>query len=190
MTKLLNTTKQDAKRLARKQAGLTLGESLLVLGVAALIAVGAYGAFKFANSDVAANDLGRGAVTMVSQVKRINTSTGYASVTSSTVKDIVPGGWKHDGTDVLDNYGNKVDINGATGSFAMAFNNLTAADCQKVVSQVEGVAYIVQIGAAAGAAAGKAAGGTTYKAADGTLNAVAVSSGCAEASRKIAIEIH
>lgn len=180
------------KRSFGKQKGLTLGESLLVLGVAALIAVSAYGAFRFANSDVAANDMGRGAVTLASQIKRTLGATGsYASVSASSIKDagLVPAGWKHDGTDLRDNYGNIVTVNGSTASFSMTFQDMSAADCAKVISQFEGVAYKINVGAAAGGAAGVISGGSAYKAADGTLDGATISSGCAEASRKIAMEV-
>jgi len=180
------------KRRFNKQQGLTLGESLLVLGVSALIAVSAYGAFRFANSDVAANDMGRGAVTLASQIKRTLGAAGsYSSVTATSIKDagLVPSGWKHDGTDLRDNYGNVVAINGATSSFALAFQDMSAADCAKVISQFEGVAYKLNVGTAAGAAAGVISGGSVYKAADGTLTGATIASGCAEAGRKIAMEV-
>lgn len=173
---------------ARKQKGLTLGESLLVLGVAALIAVGAYSAYKFANSDVAANDLGRGAVTLASQIKRINGSTGYTAVNSTNVKDLVPGGWKWDGTDVIDNYGNPVSVSGGAASFALVFSNLSPQDCQKVVSQFEGISYKLHIGGAS-AAAGVVSGGEVYKQPNGTLNPAALSAGCGATGAVIAMEV-
>lgn len=180
------------KRKFGKQHGLTLGESLLVLGVSALIAVSAYGAFRFANSDVAANDMGRGAVTLASQIKRTLGSTGsYASVSATSIKDagLVPSGWKHDGSDLRDNYGNVVAVSGSTASFALTFQDMSPADCAKVISQFEGVAYKINVGTAAGGSAGVISGGSVYKAADGTLTGATISSGCAEATRKIAMEV-
>jgi|JI8StandDraft_2_1071088.scaffolds.fasta_scaffold02979_8 prepilin-type N-terminal cleavage/methylation domain-containing protein len=177
------------KRSARRQAGLTLTESLLVLAVAGLIAVVAYGGYKVANSDVQANDLGRGAVTLAGQIKRVNFSAGYASVSPATVKDLVPAGWKYDGTNVKDNFGNTVGLSGSASSFAMVFSDMSATDCQKVVSQFEGVATKVHIGADAAGAAGVVSGGNVYKAANGTITAAALATGCGEDARKIAIEV-
>lgn len=175
-----------------KQRGLTLGESLLVLGVAAALSVSAYGGYKFATSDVAAGDMGRGAVTLASQIKRTIGSTGsYASITAATIRDagLIPSGWKHDGTDLRDNYGNVVTISGAAGSFSMVFQDLATADCSKIIPQVEGVAYKINVGTAATATTGVISGGNVYKAADGTLTGANLATGCAEATRKIAMEV-
>lgn len=173
---------------AHRQAGLTLIESLLVLGLLALILVGVFTASKSANSDVASIDLGRGAVTMATSIKRVNGTIGYSAVAPAAVKDLIPGGWKYDGTDVLDNNGNAVGLSGGAASFAMVFSNLSATDCQKVVSQLEGVSTKLNIGDT-GAAAGVVAGGSVYKDATGTITPASLSTGCAVDKRKIAIEV-
>lgn len=190
--KLAALTFKKSRNNLRIQRGLTLIESLLVLAVAALIALGAYGASRFASADVNANDLGRSTVTLVSQLKRTLGTTGsYASVNEATINSLslTPPGWSNDGTDLKDNYGNKVTINGVAGSFALQFTGLGAGDCAKVVSQFVGIANKVTIGGDAAAAAGLAAGTNVYKSTDGTISAGSLSTGCAEASRKIAIQV-
>lgn len=175
-------------RLGRRQAGVTLGETLIVLVIGGALLGLAFVGLRTANSNLQSDDLGRGAVTLAGEIKRVNQTGGYASVSADTVKGIVPGNWKYDGTDVLDSAGNAVGLSGAVASFAMIFNNLSEENCRKVIPSLAGMAYKVNVGAVTGAA-GVISGGSTYKAANGTVDGAAAATGCAVANAKIGIEV-
>jgi len=175
-------------RRARRQAGVTLGETLIVLVIGGALLALAFVGLRTANSNVQSDDLARGAVTLAGEIKRVNQNGGYASVAADTVKGIVPGNWKYDGTDVLDSAGNVVNLSGSVGSFAMVFNNLSEENCRKIIPSLAGMAYKVNVGAVSGAA-GVISGGSAYKAANGAIDGGAAASGCAAANAKIGIEV-
>lgn len=183
---------QLKNRLYRRQAGLTLVDSLLALAIAAMVSLVAFGGYRFATSDVNVEALGRGAVTLANQVKRIFGATGsYTAVTAANINanGLIPTGWKWDGAAVVDNYGNAVSITGGASSFSLIFSQLSAADCAKVVGQLEGIASKIHIGAAAAGAAGVVTGGSVYKTAAGVISGDALANGCGEAARLVAVEV-
>ena len=113
----MRTTFSLTKRIARRQSGLTLGEALLVLGVMSSVLVGAYGAYKYARSDVGANNLAQGAVQLAAQTQSVfGANGGYASVTAANLNSagLVPSGWRWDGTNILDSAEQKLRINTTT----------------------------------------------------------------------------
>ncbi|MCK6421776.1 MAG: hypothetical protein L6Q73_12855 [Aquabacterium sp.] len=176
-------------RVRRTQAGMNLAESLLVLGVAALVTAGSYGAYNFAVSDVTVESQARAIVTLIAQIRRVNGQHDYTGVTPAGVQAIVPPGWQWDGTDVRDSYRNPVGISGSAVSFALLVDQMSSRDCQKLLPMVAGMAYRIHVGPAAAAAGGAVSGGDVFKAADGSLTGSAIANGCTPAGRKIAVEV-
>lgn len=179
-------------RIARRHSGLTLGEALLVLGVMSSVLVGAYGAYKYARSDVGANNLAQGAVQLAAQTQSVfGANGGYASVTAANLNSagLVPAGWRWDGTNILDGGGNSVTLTAAAGSFAITLQNMTAAECAKAATQMEAAAYSIRVGTSATSAAGVISGGNVYKSTAGVISAGNLATGCGEATRKVAIEV-
>lgn len=175
----------------QRQKGLTMIEVLVVLAVLAAVIGAVYGGSRAANSDVAANELGRAATSLVSQIKRTLGSTGsYADVSVTTIGNLglVPSSWKIVGANLNDNFGNAVTINGSAGSFALAFPSLSSADCAKVLPLLSGLAYRATVGDDAAAASGAATGASVYKAGDGTITPSVLNSGCSAEDRILALE--
>lgn len=185
------TQRHSTVPLRRRQRGLTITEAILTLGIASAVATGAYGIYKVARADVTADDLARGTVRMLADTQNIfGTNGGYAVVTPANINStgLVPPGWRWDGANVLDNRGSIVTINGAAGSFAFVFTDLSASDCAKAATKMESMATSIRVGATAAAAAGVISGGSVYKAADGTISAANLATGCGQANRKIAVQ--
>jgi len=180
------------KRSVRRQYGLTLGEALLVLGVMSGVLVGAYASYKYARSDVGANALAQGAVQLAAQAQSVfGVNGGFASVTSANINSagLVPAGWRWDGSNILDSAGNTVTLTAAAGSFSIVLQNMSASECTKAATQIEGASYSMRIGTAATAAAGVISGGNVYKSTAGVISAANLVAGCGEATRRVAIEV-
>lgn len=164
-----------------------------MLAVSSSVLVAAYGAYKYARSDVGANNLAQGAVQLSAQTQSVfGTNGGYASVTSANINSagLVPSGWRWDGTNILDGSGNTVTLSGAAGSFSIVLQNMSSSECAKAATQMEGASYSIRIGTSATAAAGVISGGNVYKSTAGVISAANLVTGCGEATRKVAIEVH
>lgn len=177
--------------LRRKQLGLTLTEALLTLAIGAAAATVAYGYYKNARADVGVDDLATSTVRLVTDVQGIfGTTGGYASLTVANINTagLVPASWRFDGTNLIDNRGNTVVVTAAAGSFALTFDNLSAAECTKAAAKLEGVATALNVGTSATSAAGVVSGGSAFKTVAGVVSNSNLVTGCGQASRKLAVQ--
>jgi type II secretory pathway pseudopilin PulG len=180
----------------KKQAGLTMVESLLVLGVAAAVAVIGYAGYRASTGDVNTSAVGQDTVGMVAGIKRVWGASGnYTTVNGAGVNNagLVIGTFKWDTatTSVIDGLGNPVAFDGATSKFAILLGPYSKEDCLKVVPALTSLAYDINVGAAAaltGGNVGTVTGGSAYKAGP-VINQDNLSAGCENGAAKIAIEI-
>lgn len=192
----INKATAELKHLGlrmHRQAGMTLTESLLVLGIAAAVAVTAYAGYKMATSDVSASDLSNGNVAMVSKIKQVWGVAGdYSTVTAEGLikAGVLPKSFKFNSTDssITDNYGNAVTVSGAANKFAVLLGGPYDKDvCTKVASGLTGIAYSVYVGSDATISAGAASGTNNYKV-GAAIDQSKLLAGCA-ADAKIAYEV-
>lgn len=146
----------------KKQAGLTLTESLLVLAVAALVAVLAYAGYKMANSNVKQAAAVDSAARMLSAIKKSFGASGNypaASVTTANLgkSGIVPSEftvaadfssitapWATDST---------VTLAGNTTTATVTFIKVPTSVCLDLMAGIEGFTDSMQAGATGGALA-------------------------------------
>ena len=176
----------------KKQAGMTLTESLLVLAVGALVAVLAYGGYRMATTQVNSSSQVKGLVQMVGGIKRIfNASGNYNGITTPIVVNagIVPDDFRKTtgatGT-ITNSWGGTITVaptklaaaapipaygTADNQGFAIVINGIPADSCMDIVTGVASAANVIQ-GGAAGAAA------TNAKALNGTVDIAAANTGC------------
>lgn len=135
----------------RRQKGMTLTETLLALGVTAMVAVLAYGGYKMATGDVSTSSMTNGVTQSVSKVKQIWGPMGsYTGVSNDNLNKSggVPKDFKVSGTTILNSWGGNVVFSpGATASeFLVGIQGIPTAECAKFLSSVEGLAYTLRTG--------------------------------------------
>lgn len=141
----------------RKQAGMTLTESLLVLGVAAMVAVLAYGGYKMATSSVSTSSQVNGTIQLVGGIKRIfGTGADYSTVNVANVinSQIVPADFKKSGTtDIYNGWGGNItpavgDQAGATPTsvFKLTIAGVPVANCIELVAGIASAAQSLWVG--------------------------------------------
>jgi prepilin-type N-terminal cleavage/methylation domain-containing protein len=180
-----------------RQRGVTLTETLLVLGLAALLAAVAYRAFGTARADARLQDLSSGTIALVNKVSLVfGGSADYSALTPENLvkAGALPSQFRHEvlnGQTVLrDLFGNEFVVNGAQGSWSFHFTNLTREACTTLAPQLAALAYAIRAGTEAEAANGVVGNrGVEVKAAGGTVNTANLLTGCSEDNRKLAVEI-
>lgn len=164
----------------KKQTGMTLTESLLVLAVGALIAVLAYGAYRMASSDVKVQSQVQGITQMVGKIKQVfGTGTDYNNVTIANVINarIVPADFKVNGTTAINNAwaGTITPAVGTnTAQFTLTITNVPAEGCMEFLSGISSSATVLTVGGTAAA--------NTVKAAGGNYDAAVASTRCSAAT--------
>ncbi|MBS1196294.1 MAG: prepilin-type N-terminal cleavage/methylation protein [Proteobacteria bacterium] len=159
----------------KKQNGMTLTESLLVLAVGALIAVLAYGAYRMATSDVKVQSQVQGITQLVGKIKQVF-GTGATYGTADMVKSIVdakivPADIKIGGTaaaPTLSNaWGGGVTIVGAGAAFTITIVGVPSEGCIQFLSGISSAANSMTMG------------GTSVKATGANFDPAAAATQCA-----------
>lgn len=182
----------------RRQRGITLVEALLVLALAALLASIAYVTYGSGRKDVRLNDATTGTITLIARINQLyGNSSDYTTLTPTLLSQtgIVPSQFQvadNEGTlELRDLFGNPLEINGGSGSYALAFNGLDRESCSKLAPALASIAFQINAGAAAdvNVTNGAVNGGQEYKAAAGTVNVANLAAGCNAAPARLAIVV-
>lgn len=163
--------------------GFALGELLLTIAIVAVLVSIGYGVYNSLTKDTAAQDLTQKTVSMIGKIKAVYGTNGSFTAISGTTVDQLgarPEGFRVSGGNLVDNFGNSVDVNGASSFFALRFQGLTKDVCAKVASSVAGLSYQVNVGSASAVsvAAGVITGGSAYKPAGGVPDPATLATGC------------
>jgi hypothetical protein len=141
-----------------------------------------YGIYNTLSKDTGSRDLVTKSVAMIGKIKQMYGSGTFAGISGTSVDNFGarPDNWKMSGTDLIDNLGNTVDINGAANFYAIRFQGLTKDSCAAIASGLQNVAYQVAVGSASAVsiAAGVITGGSNYKATGGVPDPSLLSTGC------------
>lgn len=178
----------------RKQAGLSLIESLLVLAVIALILIGAYQGYKIATGDVKATEMQKAAVGMAGGISRLyGTTQNYTGLTTTVLGNsgLVPPSIQVGGTaaarTLTNAWGGTVDAapinsNGTANAngqfFALTFAGIEKEDCANFVSGIAGNAAAVYIVSGTGAFPATPAAANTAKAFQGNTDPGVIATQC------------
>lgn len=180
----------NSLNMHKRQAGMTLTESLLVLAVGALVAVLAYGGYQMATSTVGASSQIKGTVQMIAGLKRIYGSAGnYSGITTTVAvsSGVVPTDFRTTASSITNAWGGAVTITpttvagaaplpafgaAANQGFYIRVDGIPAANCMDYVTGVGSAATVIQVGTAAAAA-------STAKAANAPVDVATASAGCA-----------
>jgi len=156
-------------RAAHAQRGVTLTETLLVLGVAAILAAAAYRAYSMASNDARTSELSNSTVALVTKVKNVwGTDGDYSALNTSPAEKlensgVLPPQFRKNGTKINDIFGNEVTVTGGSASFTVGFTNLSRDTCSTLASSLSGVAYAINVGNATATNGALGAGGKPYK---------------------------
>lgn len=160
-------------RKFRRQAGMTLTESLLVLAVGAAIAVIAYGGFRMATGSVAVSSQARGITQLTANIKKtFGIASDYSTVNNANIINarLVPDDFKFSGTTITNKWGGTVTAAvgnqaGATPAtqFKLTITGVPKDDCTEFLSSISSAAVTLWVnGTTAGTNDVKDAGGTFY----------------------------
>lgn len=193
----MNVVTQAKARLAngqRKQAGLSLIESLLVLAVISLILIGAYQGYKIATGDVKAGDNVKATTQLAGATSRLFSQSGnYAALTNQVMIEaqLIPNNIRVDGLNLRNSWGGDVIVGpgplATAGTvpaplntntyFKVAFSGVEAGDCTNFASGIAGTAVAVFVGPAAGTV-------VAVKPLGGALNPVTLATQCSGVGTK------
>lgn len=138
----------------KKQSGLTLVESLLVLAVAALVAVLAYGGYKMANSGVKSQSNVESSVRLLTAIKKTFGSSGnYKDITHAKVNTsgIVPSDFDTATSGKIKApWGGEVEVSSADPytNAVVKFTAVPSEICMDLAGGIEGMVEKLVIGAA------------------------------------------
>jgi len=199
---VVHTVQEQAapNRAAHAQRGVTLTETLLVLGVAALLAAAAYRAYSMASSDARTSELSNSTVALVNKVKNVFGTDGNYTTLNTTFAEklensgVLPPQFRRNNAEIRDIFGNPVTVTGGNGSFTVGFTNLERDTCSTLASSLASVAYAINVGDATAANGALGSGGEKYKDPATGLDsgALASANGCGTAAvgnRKLVAEI-
>ena len=189
--KALKMKTRNNMNILKRQAGMTLTESLLVLSVGALVAVLAYGGYRMATSDVKVQSQTKGVVQLVGKIKQVfSSATDYSGVTLTNVINsrIVPTDFKVNGTTSIDNaWGGNITPavgNQAGGtpltSFKLTISNIPSEGCVDFLSGIASSANSLWMN-------GTTAGTHDVKPAGGVFNAGTAATQCANGGTAILV---
>jgi len=138
-----------------RQAGMTLTESLLVLGIGAAVAVLAYGGYKMATGMVSASSQVRGITQLAAGIQRVFGVAGnYADVSAANVINsrIVPSDFKVGGGVITHAWGNSVvpqpgnQVGAGTTQFRITINGVPQNVCVDFLSGISSAATTLWAG--------------------------------------------
>ena len=190
--------KPPTRRPRPSRRGLTLTESLLVLGLAALLASVAYVTYGAARKDTRLSELTNGTLTLVGKIGQVyGSSSDYTSLTPQLLAQskLVPASFRvvdlNGRPELRDLFGNPVTLTGTLGSYALTFDNLDTESCMKLAPPLAAVAHRIHAGSAAeiNATAGVVTGGQIYKDPHGAVDVARLAQGCSVAPARLALEI-
>lgn len=174
MKSLTMKTRNNMNTLKR-QAGMTLTESLLVLSVGALVAVLAYGGYKMATSDVKTQSQSKATVQLVGKIKQVfGSAANYGTAGASlytTVKNakIAPADFKDNGTAFVNAWGGTVvpAVGSNNAQFTITFQGVPSEGCIEFLNGINSAAVALTMG------------GTSVKTATGDFDTTAAATQCA-----------
>lgn len=177
----------------RKSLGFALQELLLAVAVVAVLGIIGAGVYKSMRSNINAEDMGSKTVELVTEIQKNWRSAGdYTTLTPDGINklSLIKPPIRFDGTNLVDAWGNVINLSGARGTFALTIGGATAPiakeDCAAIANKMD-IASIVRVGSSATAAAGVVSGGNLFK--NGvTVDQTALLTGCNEASTVIAVQ--
>lgn len=197
-TPSLRTARRTAQGPVKSRSkGFTLIEIMIALAImGTAIAAVLYYQGKTEGSQKAQATV-QDTTSLASKIKAMygpqNTYTGITAADFDKM-GIVPAGFTVTAGVINDAYGNTMTFTGGPTTFTISIGGtigpLQKEECAAIATGIRGNAMAIQVGAAAAGAAGIAtpAAGSTYKAADGTLNAGNLATGCATASPKVVMQ--
>lgn len=167
------TQRRQSAGSSKRQRGVTLTETLLVLALAAVLAAAAYRAYATASNDTKTSELGNGTMALIGKVKQVWGADGnYTTLTPETLdrSGVLPAQFRSNrngstpASEIRDVFGNAMSIHGEAGSFTVGFDNLSRDTCSTLATTLASMAYRIQVGSGARAANGAIAnGGKAYK---------------------------
>ncbi|TCT10727.1 hypothetical protein EDC22_105227 [Tepidamorphus gemmatus] len=184
----------------RRQAGVTLTETLLVLALAAALGAVAYRSYSSAREEARLSDMTTGAIALIGKIGQFySAAADYSGLTPEILHKagIVPPQFRtvtdSNGTvELRDPFGNTVDINGTGGSYALAFRRLTQAACSSLATALTSIAHRIAAGASVTAANGvidTGANGRIYKDETTSADLAGLVDGCSQDSALLAVEV-
>lgn len=168
-----NIEARQGVRSKFRQAGMTLTESLLVLGIGAAVAVLAYGGYKMATGMVSASSQVRGVTQLAAGINRIyGVTANYSTLNNTNVvsSKIVPSDFKVNGTNITTAWGGAITVGpgnqaGATPNtmFKITINSVPTDNCVDFVSGIASAATTLWVnGTTVGTHDVKDSSGTYY----------------------------
>lgn len=183
--------KQCMKKNLSRQAGMTLIELLIVLGVGAGIIAGIFVAAKTATDEQTAQQDAKEVAALVANIKRVYGGAGYNSFTAAGLVAAggLPSGMKVNGTTIVTSNNSPITYTvaaspGLTFSITYGDTNTTQAQCMAVAKSLISYATALNTGATgAGAAGATPTGGSAVLASTGAaVNHANLITGCSSAS--------
>lgn len=175
----------------RRQAGISLTESILAMAVAAVAAVVAYAGYRTLTADVDVSDMNASMVELVGKTRQVFGSGGsFTNVTTQNLINakVVPARFRTDDTPAIyDVFGNVVDVSGGAQTFSLLLNGV-GDQCAFIATGIANLAHAMRIGASAEIATGGISGGVEVKPVGGNLDTAAMATNCAVADTLIAIQ--
>jgi type II secretory pathway pseudopilin PulG len=166
----------------RRARGVTMLETLLVVGVGGVLIAGAFLGYNVVNKDNGTQQLSQNAVQMIGKIKSAYGSGAFTGMTATTIQQMgaLPSGWSVSGANIVDNFGNNITLSVGANTYGVQFNGLTQSNCAAFASQVVNAAYAVSVGTtgAVTMTSGVPSGGSAYLAGGGTPNATNLATGC------------
>jgi|GEM_PF-1198495 len=188
-------------RKRAKQAGLSLIETLLVLGVIALVLIGAYQGYKSATGDIKGSDMTKSAVALSSAVSRLySAGADYTGLTNTVVTSarVVPASLKVNGTTITNAWNGAVTVEPGTGTtggtiaaadggtitnFKLVYAGVSSDDCANFAASIANNALAVFVGGVAPATNG-------VKVIGGAFSPALAATACSGATAKTVIVLN
>lgn len=177
-----------------KQRGAAMGELMLYVVVIGALVAAAFGVYQFVRGSVGAGDVGDKVMIMVTDIQKNWRRAGsFTTVSAAEVNklSLVRSPLRYDGTNIIDGWGNTMQLSGTAASFALTVGGATTPmqqdDCATVVARLEPLATVIRIGSDAAATGGVASGGSLYKS-GATITQAGLTGGCSASNPIIAAQ--
>lgn len=183
----------------RRQAGVTLTETLLVLALAALLAGVAYQVYGNARDEARLSDMTMATLSLVSKIEQLyGTSSDFEGLDAELLAKSgqLPPQFRvvetQDETELRDLFGNTFTITGTSGSYAFQFSKLNRDTCSSLATSVAAVAHRLAVGSTVRAEDGVIDLGSTghlFKDSNSDRSMSNLVEGCSQDSPSLAAEI-